>query len=199
MTSCGPKIAPHKVSKSSIIQCCIYPGQWFDQWICVRKKNKYSTKYWVPQFMIDVFVPEVEISPQVRKYIQTENRILMLNRAWKGVRTCIVTENPLAFPFAFSHHEKVQVGVIIPIQRVYQMYPIRGIQLMSSYCKKKLKENRIVKAKESIFYFFEKSAEWNNMQSVGRCFSPTTIAWFRILSIAFFVVFSWTSQFFILR
>ena len=72
MTSCGPKIAPHKVSKSSIIQCCIYPGQWFDQWICVRKKNKYSTKYWVPQFMIDVFVPEVEISPQVRKYIQTE-------------------------------------------------------------------------------------------------------------------------------
>ena len=93
------------------------------------------------------------------KKIHTD-RILMLNRAWKGVRTCIVTENPLAFRFAFSHHKKVQVGVIIPIQRVYQMYPIRGIQLMSSYCKKKkLKENRIVKAKESIFYFFEKSAE----------------------------------------
>lgn len=70
------------------------------------------------------------------KKIHTD-RILMLNRAWKGVRTCIVTENPLAFRFAFSHHKKVQVGVIIPIQRVYQMYPIRGIQLMSSYCKKK--------------------------------------------------------------
>ena len=32
------------------------------------------------------------------KKIQTD-RILMLNRAWKGVRTCIVTENPLAFRF----------------------------------------------------------------------------------------------------
>lgn len=65
-----PKNSTAQVRESSIIQCCIYPGQWFDQWICVRKKNKYSTKYWVPQSMIDVFVPEVEISPQVRKYRQ---------------------------------------------------------------------------------------------------------------------------------
>ena len=45
------------------------------------------------------------------KKIHTD-RILMLNRAWKGVRTCIVTENPLAFPFAFSHHKKYKLVLL---------------------------------------------------------------------------------------
>ena len=104
---------------SSIIQCCIYPGQWFDQWICVRKKNKYSTKYWVPQSMIDVFVPEVEISPQVRKEYSTKYRIV-----WR-----IVTKNPLLELLSFFLLRAIKVQVVLFLQNSNWMYPIRKIQI----------------------------------------------------------------------